>query len=53
MKITSFQVADPSGTHDSNTAGSTTVVFGVTIPAVTTYRTRCNAAGVWEHVSFS
>jgi hypothetical protein len=35
-----------------NTTGSTTVVFGVTIPASTTYRIRCNAAG-WEHVVFT
>jgi hypothetical protein len=36
-----------------NTTGSTTTVFGVVIPASTTYLLRCNAAGTWEHVTLS
>ena len=36
-----------------NTSGSTTTVFGVVIPASTTYLLRCNAAGTWEHVTLS
>lgn len=33
-----------------NTAGSTTIVFGVTIPPLTTYLLQCSAAGTWERV---
>lgn len=38
---------------NSNTAASTTTVFGVVVPVGATYLIRCNSAGVWEHVTLS